>query len=72
MRSVGELIRGMVAVLATMLVIIALIGFSTGVADPTAILRSTLAATIGIATVAYLLGSERRRASTRKATISHR
>ncbi|WP_152364325.1 hypothetical protein [Microlunatus speluncae] len=60
MVSLSEWIRGFVAVLATVAVIIGLVGLGTSLTDPDAVLRSLLAATAGAITLALLLRAERR------------
>jgi len=61
MVSVSELVRGFAAVLATVAVIIGLIGLGTSITDSTAVLRSLLAATAGAIALAFLLAADRRR-----------
>ncbi|MFC7621005.1 hypothetical protein [Microlunatus sp. GCM10028923] len=74
MVSAKELVRGLVAVLATVLVIVGLTGFGTSVTDPDAVLRSSLALLGGLLTLAWLIRRERthRTPAPRRIPASHR
>ncbi len=61
MVSVSELVRGFVAVLATVAVIIGLVGLGTSITDQTAVLRSLLATAAGAIGLAFLLAADRHR-----------
>ncbi|GAB3763078.1 hypothetical protein [Microlunatus parietis] len=61
MVSPTELIRGLVAVLATVLVVVGLVGVGTSVTEPTAVLRTCLALLAGLVTLAWLVRHERTR-----------
>lgn len=74
MVSAKELARGLVAVLATVLVIVGLTGFGTSITAPDAVLRSSLALLAGLLTLAWLIRRERtrRNPAPRRVRTSHR
>ena len=61
MVSVSELVRGFIAVLATVAVIIGLFGLGTSITDQTAVLRSLLATAAGTILLSVLIVRERSR-----------
>lgn len=73
MAGSSELVRGTVAVLAAVLVVVGLIGFGTSITDPDALLRSTLAAGLGTLVLSLLVVRRRARpASSARSTLTTR
>ncbi|HLT59878.1 MAG TPA: hypothetical protein VK020_01720 [Microlunatus sp.] len=73
MAGSSELVRGTVAVLAAVLVVVGLIGFGTSITDPDALLRSTLAAGLGTLVLSLLVVPRRARpASSARSTLTTR